>query len=223
MIRQAYHQVKATYRRYTRSRVFYNIYKKNLWSDPESLSGGGSSAAATEKIRGALPDLLLTLGVRSIVDAPCGDFHWMKELRIPELLDRYYGIDIVPQIIKSNQDSYPSDKLQFKVLDLVREIVPRADLVLCRHLLIHLPLRDCLRVLRNFKKSGARYLLITTQPEIRANKEILFTGGFRPLNLEIAPFHFPHRRIALDDAQTDRDSAELALYELQDIVVGTDR
>ena len=202
--------------------MFDNIYRKNLWNNPESLSGGGSSFAGTAKIRTALPDLLSSLGIRSMVDAPCGDFHWMKDLEIPALLDRYHGIDIVPVIIRKNQNAYGSHKVQFKVLDVVKEIVPRADLILCRHLLIHLPLKDCAKVLQNFKKSGARYLLITNQPAIRQNDEILFTGSFRPLNLEIAPFNFPRRRMALDDAQSEGDSAELALYDLQDIVAGTD-
>jgi len=48
---------------------FTAIYETNYWSgDDESRSGGGSTLYATERIREAIPGLLLKYGVRSVLD-----------------------------------------------------------------------------------------------------------------------------------------------------------
>jgi hypothetical protein len=59
---------------------FTTIYETHYWEDDESCSGGGSNLYATEKIRQAIPGLLLRYGVRSLLDIPCGDFFWFKEM-----------------------------------------------------------------------------------------------------------------------------------------------
>jgi hypothetical protein len=73
------------------------------------------------------------------------------------------------------------------------------------------------RVLRNFKASGSRYLMITNQPDIERNEEILFTGAYRPVNLYLAPFNFPRPLWSVDDAQGEGDRAEAAIFELGEI------
>src|SRR5437870_5114626 len=78
---------------------FARIYERNHWSGSESLSGPGSSMDETGAVRRALPDLVSRLGVRRMVDIPCGDFHWMKELDLD--LDAYIGVDIVGSLVGS--------------------------------------------------------------------------------------------------------------------------
>lgn len=219
MIRPVWRKAKAAYKRYAKSSVFQHIYEKNMWGDGESASGSGSNLAVTAKVRRQLPDMMSTLGITSLLDAPCGDFHWMNDLKIGELLREYYGVDIVRPLIAENQRKYASDTVKFLCLDLVKDALPRADLILCRHLLIHLCLADCLAVIRNFKKSGAGFLLITTQDDVAENQEILFTGSFRPLNLERPPFSFPPRIMLLDDSHGQGDQASLSLYRLDDVTL----
>src|SRR4029077_7259276 len=60
--------------------IFADIYHGNLWGEPESVSGPGSSLAETAALRRELPDLLAALGVRTLLDAPCGDCHWILGL-----------------------------------------------------------------------------------------------------------------------------------------------
>src|SRR5688572_15166107 len=79
-----------------RARVFCRIHAANEWGTVESRSGPGSTLARTEHLREGLPRLLDELGVRSLLDAPCGDFHWMQHV-VPHL-DRYVGVDIVPEL-----------------------------------------------------------------------------------------------------------------------------
>lgn len=154
----------------------------------ESLSGPGSSLYHTGEIRQRLPLLFQELDIASLLDAPCGDFNWMRHVALPQV--EYTGVDIVPALIERNQKQYGGPRRQFLTLDLTRSPLPKADLVQCRDCLPHLAYEDIFRVLRNFKRSGATYLLTTTFERLPRNTDIA-TGGWRPLNLERAPFHFP--------------------------------
>jgi len=78
-----------------------------------SLSGPGSNAEETVGVRAALPALLALLGVRSIIDAPCGDFNYMREvLSAPLTPSRitYTGLDIVASLAAQLQDKFASDQ-----------------------------------------------------------------------------------------------------------------
>jgi hypothetical protein len=155
-----------------------------------------------------------------MVDAPCGDFHWLSTLDLPQCLDWYVGLDIVPKLIAQNERSWATNGISFELADLTRQVPPRADLILCRHLLIHLPFDDCFRVLRNFKRSGSRYLAITNQPEVEQNTEIIFTGSFRPVNLRLPPFHLPEPIWLVDDSQGSNDRSVAALFDLRALDLG---
>jgi hypothetical protein len=199
----------------TRAQIFEMVYERNLWGSQESLSGSGSQLASTLAVREGLPALLAKYQIRSIIDAPCGDFYWMKEIGIDRLLDQYYGVDIVAPMISKLQETFGSDKINFLSLDLVTQAPPRADLIFCRHLLIHLTLADCEAVLSNFRGSGSRYLLITTTPSVTTNEESYYTGTYRPVNLELPPFSLGEPIDALNDFQNPGDPTKLALYDLQ--------
>ena len=92
--------------------------------------------------------------------------------------------------------------------------VPAADLILCRHLLIHLSFGQGLAALENFRRTGARYLLVTTNPSLQENREIVHTGSFRPVNMERAPFVLPRPLEVLPDPQGPDDPTVLGLYRL---------
>jgi hypothetical protein len=218
-VRAAYRALRARYRKLRKRSVFEKIYRENLWGDAESRSGSGSGLAATEKFRKGLMDAIRRLDVHTIVDAPCGDYYWLSTVNLSQRLTWYQGFDIVPQLIDENNRRFATAKISFKTTDLIKRMPPRADLILCRHLLIHLSFDDCLQVLRNFKNSGSRYLMITNQPHAERNDEIIFTGSYRPVNLRLAPFNFPEPLWSIDDAQGGEDRSEAAIFELQSIAV----
>lgn len=172
----------------TRHRVFQRIFQDNLWGNAESVSGEGSNLDRTTAIRLALPGLLARHGVRSMLDAPCGDFYWMKELSLN--LDSYVGIDIVADLVAKNTERYANGQRRFAVGDLVEDNLPRAELVLCRDCLVHLSFAETARALENIRRSGATWLLTTTFTDRTSNRDIE-TGDWRPINLERAPYHFP--------------------------------
>ena len=208
-----YRSARAFYRRLRRRAVFEQIYRENLWGDSESRSGHGSGLAATEKIRDGLLDVITRLQIHTMIDAPCGDYSWVSALSLADHLTAYIGFDIVPQLIARNKQLWGTNKISFEITDLVKRVPPGADLILCRHLLIHLPLEDCMRVLRNFKSSGSRYLMITNQPDVERNDEIIFTGSFQPRNLYLPPFSFPQPIWSVDDSQ-GQDRSEAAIFQL---------
>ena len=168
--------------------VFDRIHDENLWNSGTSVSGPGSETRETEEVRALLPDLIHRLGIRSMLDAPCGDFSWMRRVDLDGC--RYTGADIVNALIEANRSRFGTAGRVFIQADLARTNLPCSDLILCRDCLIHLDFELALSVLRNFRKSGSTHLLITTDPSVTDNHPV-FTGGFRSLNLQRAPFRFP--------------------------------
>jgi SAM-dependent methyltransferase len=200
---------------------FERIHETNLWGADTSVSGVGSELAATASIRERLPDLLKERGVRSLLDAPCGDFRWMASLDLD--LERYVGTDIVPSIIEPLQRRYQGDaRRSFILADLTRDALPRCDLVLSRDCLVHFSFATLERALRNLKASGAIWLLTTTFPELERNEDIE-DADWRPLNLEAPPFRWPAALEVINERCTEAGGAyadkSLALWRLSDLPV----
>jgi SAM-dependent methyltransferase len=173
---------------------FERIYHTNLWSDPESRSGVGSSLDSTRVLRKKLPDALHQLGTRVLLDAPCGDFTWMNHVDLTGI--EYIGADIVRSIIESNRSDFARDDRRFIELDLTRDDLPDADVLLCRDCLVHLSYANIARVLENVRRSKIRFILMTAFPGRGDNKDV-DDGDWRPLDLEAAPFSFPAPRLTI--------------------------
>jgi hypothetical protein len=198
--------------------VFAGIYHRGEWLGAESVSGPGSGLGETERLRAALPPLLSELGVRSMLDAPCGDFNWMRDVPLGEV--DYIGGDIVRELVDADQRQYGGPRRRFLKLDLMRDVPPRADLVLCRDCFIHLPYDGIRAALRNFKASGARYLLTTHYPGVHKPAHDITLGQFRAFNFELAPFRFPPPLRAIIDGPLDGTpwmGRSIALWRFEDL------
>ena len=200
--------------------VFTKSYRQRSWGGEESRSGKGSDTEHTSSIRGHLPAPLRELDVRIFLDAPCGDFNWMKQIDLGRT--KYIGVAIVPEMIAEDIRKYRDDSREFRILDLTKGPVPLADLILCRDCLVHLSFRDSFAAIRNFKSSGSEYLLTTTFPGVPRNEDGP-TGGWRPLNLELPPFLFPEpiRTIREDDIEQRFVGLRrsLGLWRLRDLAL----
>jgi hypothetical protein len=171
--------------------VFTRIYADNAWrgrGSGESKSGPGSSLVYTEPLRAELPGVFERYDVHSIVDAGCGDFAWMKDVPLDGI--DYTGLDVVSSVIEANQAKHGAPDKRFAKADLTADTLPRADLIIARDVLFHLPLRLGIAAVENFRQSGSKYLLSTTHRDNSVNTDIA-TGGFRLINLEQSPFSLP--------------------------------
>ena len=173
---------------------FRQIFRHNLWGDPESVSGPGSGVARTAAFRNDLLVLLKDVEARSLLDAGCGDFNWLKEVALP---CDYIGIDIVDELIEHNQQ-YSGGGRRFVQGDIRHDPLPRVDVILCRDCLAHFSFEDVQATLRNFKRSGSRHLL-TTSFVARCENTDIVTGEWWPINLACAPFGLPPPGRAIDE------------------------
>jgi SAM-dependent methyltransferase len=192
---------------------FTTIYETHFWVDDESRSGGGSNLYATEKIRKAIPGLFLKYGVRSVLDIPCGDFFWFREMKLD--LDSYIGGDIVSPLIASVAEKYTSPTRSFRVMDLTRDMLPDCDLILVRDCFIHLSFEAIIAALRNITQSKIRYLL-TTHYADAVNVDIE-TGFYHAVNLFAPPFNFPPALELIDDSAKGLMSRQLGLWQVDDL------
>ena len=183
----------------TRDRIgdrFSAIYAQNLWSSPESLSGAGSEFGYTASLRNWLVEKIPSLGVTRFVDAPCGDFNWMKFV-LPSLDVDYLGLDIVESVIKENREKYSGERIKFMISDICEDPLPSCDLIMVRDCLFHLSYADIFKFFDNLNRTEYKYLLTTThivEPGFK-NQDIT-TGDFRLIDLFSSPFNFDPRFVA---------------------------
>jgi hypothetical protein len=195
----------------TLEELFARYHETNNWGDEESVSGSHSTIRYTDGLRRQLPQLLASLGVRRILDAPCGDYNWFRLVPRDEGVT-YLGADIVEALVTRNQNAFGDGKTSFRHLDITRDRLPDADVWICRDCLFHFSDTNIWRAIDNFLGSDIPYLLTTTFPQSTDNRNIP-TGGFRMLNLEAPPFSFPKPVESLDDWIEGHPVKTLALWE----------
>ena len=168
--------------------IFTNIYKKNHWDGKESISGSGSDSNQTKIITKELSSLFKDFNISTVLDIPCGDFNWMKNVNMNKI--HYTGADVVKEIIKNNTDKYEQDNIHFLNINIISDPLPKVDLIFVRDCLVHFSFKDIYLSLNNICKGQSKYFLTTTFTNRKHNKNIN-TGDWRTLNLEITPFFLP--------------------------------
>lgn len=189
--------------------IFTEIYATNGWRNPESKSGGGSSMTATAELREQLPALLAELDVKVMIDAPCGDFNWMRHVELP--VRQYIGGEIVPELVDRLNDEFQNPQRRFVVLDLTADELPQADALFCRDLFLHLSFDDIERVRENFKRSECTYLITSTYPDVKVHFDIL-TGEVRPNNLLLPPFSWPEPIRTIGDNADEKMNRRMGVW-----------
>src|SRR5574341_1448243 len=96
---------------------------------PETPCGYGSTLEATEAQRRWIPTLISRYAIRTIVDVGAGDLNWIRHTDLRGA--QYTPLDLVPR------------RPEVKAFDLVRQVPPQADLLMCLWVLNHLDLESC--------------------------------------------------------------------------------
>ena len=198
--------------------IFNEITESNFWLESETVSGIGSSLIQTAEILKTLPLLLEQYQIKSLFDIPCGDFNWFQKVDLSNI--RYLGGDIVHKIIIRNIKKFKKNNINFVHFDLLKDEINEVDLIFCRDCLVHFSFEDIFKAITNVKRSNSAYLIITTFPDQEINKDIQ-TGGWRPLNFEIAPFNFPNPIYLLNEKCTEMEPVfkdkSLGLWKVSDL------
>lgn len=186
---------------------------------PETICGRGSTVAFTEKMRPQLSTLLHLLDVRAMLDAPCGDFNWMRLVDLHSI--DYIGMDSNPDHCANTLTKISSAGLSPKskevfcrnvILDPLGDAA-HVDLILCRDFMQHLPDELIWFLLRNFLRTSAKFFLFTSHGN-ENNSKIGRAGDFRPLNLTKAPFYFSEPKEKIEDG-TNRILGLWTRYQIE--------
>jgi len=197
----------------TTEQVFTEIYESHAWAGKNSP---GSDVDQSRIIVTRIPTLFHEFNISTVLDIPCGEFGWMKNVDLRNI--DYTGADIVNDLVEQNAEKYGSQALRFK--HLIRDELPRMDLVFCRDCLVHFSFADIFAALRNICSSGSKYLLTTTFTGRTVNYDIV-TGQWRVLNLEIAPFMLPKPLRIINEGCTEDagvyEDKSLGLWRIDEV------
>jgi hypothetical protein len=197
-----------------RAQVFQVAYAAQAWGSAESGSGVGSELGATENVSAYLPELFRRLQVSRFLDAPCGDWNWMRRVDLSAV--DYVGADVVAGVVAQNNQKYARSGVQFIHADLTKNPLPAVDMIMCRDCWVHLSFSDIAAILKNFRRTGATWLLISHTPSHDRNENKVTGIGWRHLNLNLPPFNFPSKL----ESQKDHYPGvpfEIALWRLADL------
>lgn len=206
--------------------LFTHIYEHYGFGSEESRSGPGSTLEETLPIREKLVELIKEKNIKSIVDIPCGDWHWMKE--ISWIFESYVGGDIVEECIKSNNEKYGNDKIKFVNFDLLLDEIPKCDLLIVRDVIGHYPMSQGRVILNNILKSECKYLLTTTAYNINEDvfskhkNMMIDVGRHYMVNLMDYPFNLPKPLSYIEelpriDGYDNGERKVMALWDLDEV------
>ena len=123
---------------------------------PETKCGFGSKVSSTIEQRKWIPQIINDYAIETIADIGAGDLNWITHMDMPGVV--YTAYDLVPrreQVIK---------------FDLVTEIPPQVDMIMCLWVLNHMPMEECRQAIANLKASGSKFLMITDRPKWHAEQ-----------------------------------------------------
>jgi hypothetical protein len=135
---------------------------------------------------------------------------------------RYIGGDIVPSIVEENQRLHKNETRRFALLDLTRDELPNADVLLCRDCLVHLSYANIRAVLANIARSNIRYVLMTSFPGRGGNRDVQ-DGDWRTLDFQAPPFSFPEPRLTIveecDEEEGSYADKSLLAWEVAELLI----
>ncbi len=143
----------------TTAEVFSNIYKNNKWGGAkgEFYSGTGSTTKHAIKYAETIKSFIKSNNIKTVVDLGCGDFNVGQQIQGDNTC--YTGIDIVPDLIKRNQELYSNAATTFMCLNIIEDNLPEGELCLIRQVLQHLSNKQIQNILK--KTQLFKYVIVT--------------------------------------------------------------
>ena len=158
------------------------IYDQNLWggNKDEFYSGLGSHNPIIVKpyIEVVINFLKSFQEPITVLDLGCGDFNIGKQI-LP-YAKKYIAVDIAENVINYNKSKFIQENLGFLCLDIAKDALPKADVVIIRQVLQHLSNREVKMILS--KLNAFKYILLTEHlpsSKFEPNKDIISGQGIR--------------------------------------------
>ncbi len=134
--------------------------------------GRGSLFENTEKTRSLLEGIIEKYNIKTVSDAGAGDLSWIHSTK--------WNIEYTAYDIRK----WHKDVV---VCDITKTVLPKTDLIICRHVLNHIPHELKIEAISRFVESDSTYLFMThgnpaeESPfklgELLEKSEELFPGG----------------------------------------------
>ena len=168
-------------------------------------SGLGSESHNNKEFGDWLVNFIYNTNSKSILEVSSGHWRsgWQKDIIWPPI--DYYGIDILPEVVKDNILFANNHNSGFKTMiykegDMTTDNLPQSDILFTKDTLIHLNNKQ----IHNFLKYNVfvlpykyKYIIFVhdiSEDPLKTNKDIV-TGDFRPLDLSLHPFYLKTKRV----------------------------
>lgn len=191
------------------SQVFSRIYEHNEWGRG---SGEGSFPEHNQRYARFLERFIRERRVRQVLDVGCGD--WQFSRFVDWGGADYLGLDVVPSVIEANTRQFARSRddaqggddasgrgaIEFRVYSGDPDVLPPADLLICKDVLQHLPDADVQRFVARLRDPQRGYPLalltncVNPKRRVTVNKDIA-VGEFRYLDLRRPPFDLRARSL----------------------------
>lgn len=190
-----------------RKSAFQKIYDGHSWGGTSRSGPGSDPDNIREYIRNMnkLISAYSAQGLCSICEIGCGDWATTKHIEISNNLS-YVGIDIVPELITSNQQAHGSSNVRFICADAVEDEIPEADIVIIKDVLQHLS-NESVKLILSKSLAKAKILIVTNDilkqklrsrlgpikiwrklDEMGRLNQDIEDGSSRPIDITIQPF-----------------------------------
>ena len=149
--------------------------------------------------------------IRSVVDAGCGDWEFSQAIDWTGI--EYNGFDIVEDVIKANIAKHSAPNVSFAVANIVKDPLPKADLLIVKHVLQHIPNAEVHQFLPQLRKYKHVLLVNSVDPKtLSGSNKDTTVGGYRHLELTRPPFNLRGNKVL---AYTDDLNAHVVLHLFQ--------
>jgi SAM-dependent methyltransferase len=153
--------------------AFSDVYRNKAWGETEGeafCSGFGSDESFGKPYPDWVTRFAAERKIRKIVDLGCGDFRVGRRI-CANYRGEYIGVDVVPDLVKYNQQRFGSDTVAFRCANIIEDELPSGEFCMMRQVLQHLSNAQIKAVLERCKKYP--YLLVTEDvyagPRMRPN------------------------------------------------------
>lgn len=120
-------------------KAMQQVYTNQLWGTDGSEFYSGEGSHQENLVQPYVETVIRFLKDHApitVLDVGCGDFNVGQQIR--PFAQQYTAVDIVPELIERNRSEFSFENLTFECLDLAKDTLPSADVLIIRQVLQHL-------------------------------------------------------------------------------------